>query len=213
MFRPAALAIAAIALLSPCVPAAHTQDTTNTAGVLVPENSNEARLNRLQPPDQVMDAIGIQPGMVGAEIGAGRGRYVVQLAVRVGEEGKVYAEDIDAASLRHLDQRCERWGLTNVVSVLGDVTDPRLPEGELDFIFVISAYHHFSDPTTLLRKARSALKPDGMVAIGEWLQSTSPEEIESQMNAAGYALERTETFLEANGLYIYVFRIAERADS
>jgi hypothetical protein len=29
------------------------------------------------------------------------------------------------------------------------------------------------------------------------------------MNAAGFTLERTETFLEANGLYIYVFRIAD----
>jgi ubiquinone/menaquinone biosynthesis C-methylase UbiE len=147
--------------------------------------------------------------MIGAEIGAGRGRWVVQLAVRVGERGKIYAEDIDAAALRHLDQRCERWGLTEVVSVLGDVTDPRLPEGELDFIFVISSYHHFSDPTTLLRSARSALKPGGMLAIGEWLRSTSPEEIEAEMNAAGFTLERTETFLEANGLYIYLFRIAD----
>ena len=64
--------------------------------VLTPENANEARLNRLQPPDQVMDAIGIKPGMVVAEIGAGQGRYVVQIAARVGETGKVYAEDIDA---------------------------------------------------------------------------------------------------------------------
>ena len=56
--------------------------------VLTPESTNEARLNRLQPPDQVMDAIGIKPGMVVAEIGAGHGRYVVQIAVRVGEIGK-----------------------------------------------------------------------------------------------------------------------------
>jgi len=209
MFRPTAAAIAAIAILALWVPAACAQDTSSAAGVLAPENPNEARLNRLQPPDQIMDAIGIRPGMTGAEIGAGRGRYVVQLAVRVGETGKIYAEDIDAAALRHLDQRCERWGLANVVSVLGHVTDPRLPEGELDFIFVISAYHHFSDPVTLLRNASSALKPGGMLAIGEWLQSTSPEEIAAEMNAAGYTLERTETFLEANGLYIYVFRIAD----
>jgi hypothetical protein len=31
--------------------------------------------------------------------------------------------------------------------------------------------------------------------------------MEAQMSAAGYKLERTETFLEANNLYIYIFRV------
>jgi ubiquinone/menaquinone biosynthesis C-methylase UbiE len=190
------------------------QDTQKQQDVLTPDNANEARLNRLQPPGQVMNAIGIVPGMVVAEIGAGRGRYVVQFAVRVGESGKVYAEDIDAAALRYLEKRCERWELENVETILGDVTDPKLPDGELDLIFVISAYHHFSDPIALLRNARSALKPGGKLAIGEWFPTderprsgTTPEQMENQMNAAGYRLERIETFLEANRMYIYVFRI------
>ena len=206
MLRPLAAALAAIAIHSIVAPGARAQETGTEAGVLTPENSNEARLNRLQPPDQVMDAIGIRPGMTGAEIGAGRGRYAVQLAVRVGDEGKIYAEDIDAAALGHLEQRCERWGLKNVEPILGDVTDPKLPEGALDFIFIISSYHHFSDPVTLLRNASLALKPDGILAIGEWLRSTASEQVETQMKAAGFTLERTETFLESNGLYIYVFR-------
>jgi len=206
MFRPISvrrLGITACALIITTA----TLRAQDRQSVLTPENANEARLNRLQPPDQVMDAIGISPGMVGAEIGAGRGRYVVQLAVRVGETGRIYAEDIDGAALRHLEERCERWGLANVEAVFGTVTDPKLPVGELDFIFVISAYHHFDDPVELLGNARASLKPDGMLAIAEWLQSTSPEDIEAQMSAAGYTLERTETFLEENGLYIYVFRL------
>jgi len=177
--------------------------------VLTPESANEARLNRLQPPDQVMDAIGIKPGMVVAEIGAGRGRYVVQIAVRVGETGKVYAEDIDAAALKHLEKRCERWELDHVETILGDVTDPKLPEDELDVIFIISAYHHFNDPVALMRNARPSLKPGGVIAIGEWLNATLPEQVEAQMKAAGYRLDRTETFLEKNNLYIYIFRIEE----
>lgn len=184
-------------------------------GVLAPENPNEARLNRLQPPDQVMDAIGIEPGMVVAEIGAGRGRYVVQLAVRVGESGKVYAEDINASALKYLENRCKRWGLKNVETIVGDVTDPKLPEGELDLIFVISSYHHFDDPVALLRNARAALKPNGKLAIGEWLpwededspEYTTPEQMEAQMKAAGYKLERIETFLKKNNMYIYIFRL------
>lgn len=182
--------------------------------VLTPENANEARLNRLQPPEKVMDAIGLMPGMVVAEIGAGQGRYVVQMAVRVGESGKVYAEDINASALKHLEKRCERWGLKNVETILGDITDPKLPEGELDLIFVISSYHHFSDPVALLGNARSSLKSDGKLAIGEWLprdksseEFATPKQIEAQMNAAGYKLERTETFLKKNNMYIYIFRL------
>ena len=134
--------------------------------VLIPANANEARLNRLQPPDQVMDAIGVKAGMTVAEIGAGQGRYVVQLAVRVGENGQVYAEDINQRSLNYLEDRCERGGLKNVTAILGDVTDPKLPENTLDLIFIISAYHHFDDPVALLRNARPSLKPDRY--SGDW---------------------------------------------
>jgi len=178
------------------------------AGVLAPESANEARLNGLQPPDQVMDAIGLAPGMAVAEIGAGQGRYVVQLAVRVGSQGRVYGEDIDKAALDHLTRRCQRWSLAHVTAVLGTPTDPKLPAGALDRIFVISAYHHFDDPVLLMRNARRALKPDGRLAIAEWLGTagTPPERLEAEMKAAGYQLDRIDTRLEANNLYIYLFR-------
>ena len=195
---------------------AHLQ-AQNRQGVLEPENANEARLNGLQPPDQVMDAIGVKPGMVVAEIGAGQGRYVVQLAFRVGVKGKVYAEDIDAEALRHCESRCRRWGLDHVQTIVGDVADPKLPARELDLIFVISAYGHFSDPVTLMRKAKSALKPGGVLAIVEWLPRDgrdtgkgSPQQVEAELKAAGFRLERTDPLLKANRMMIYIFRPEEK---
>ena len=206
-----ALAVVLLAVaLAPCF-------AQETHGALEPENADEARLNRLQPPDRVMDAIGVKLGMTVAEIGAGRGRYVVQLAVRVGTNGKVFAEDIDAEALQYLERRCKRWGLGHVQTILGDVTDPKLPRGKLDLILVISSYHHFDDPVTLLRRARSALQPDGVLAIGEWIRreegsstGTKPEVLTRQMKEAGYKLDRIETFLEANNLYLYIFRPDEK---
>jgi len=183
-------------------------------GALDPEDANEARLNRLQLPERTMDAIGIVAGMSVAEIGAGRGRWVVQLAVRVGTRGRVYAEDIDESALNHLSKRCARWGLHQVETVLGDASDPKLPAGQLDRIFVISSYHHFADPVALLRKARAGLKPGGKLAIGEWFPSqatgttgTEPEVLKAQMAAAGYMFERMETFLQGNGMNIYLFTV------
>ena len=180
--------------------------------VLDPENANEARLNRLQPPQQVMDAIGIVPGMKVAEIGAGRGRYVVQLAVRVGKSGMVYAEDINSRSLKHLERRCKRWGLDQVRVILGQENDPELPEGELDLIFIISSYHHFDDPVALLGRARKALKPGGRLAIVEWLpfengqeSYPSPRLIRTQMEAADYRFLGTDSLLKNNNLMIYLF--------
>jgi ubiquinone/menaquinone biosynthesis C-methylase UbiE len=70
--------------------------------------------NDKQPPDTVMDAIGVRAGMVIGEVGAGRGRYTVHLARRVGSTGKIYANDIDAEALAFLRERCRRSQITNV---------------------------------------------------------------------------------------------------
>ena len=180
---------------------------------VAPENANEARLNRLQPPSQVMDIIGAAPGMTIAEIGAGWGRYVVNLAERVGPNGKVYAEDIDEAALRHCAERCRRNGFDNVETILGGFTDPKLPANVLDLIFVISSYHHFSDPVALMKNARPALKPTGRLAIAEWVpppggrgEGTAPETIKTKMEEAGYILERIDKTFENNRMYIYLYR-------
>ncbi len=181
--------------------------------VRTPENANEARLNRLQPPARVLDAIGVHAGMTVAEIGAGRGRYAVQLAARVGASGRVYAEDIDEGALEHLRRRCRRWGLGNVEIVLGGETDPKLPPAALDRIWIVSSYHHFADPVALLRRARPALKPGGRLAIGEWIviredgrPDNTPADIVRQVESAGFVLERQDDFLKANNFMIYLFR-------
>jgi SAM-dependent methyltransferase len=183
-------------------------------GVLDPENEDEIKLNRLLPPDQIMDAAGVTQGMVVAEIGSGRGRFVVHLAIRVGEVGKIYAQDIDKGALRHVEYRCEKWGLNNVETLRGDITDPKLPPAEMDLVFVVSSYHHFEDPVPLLEKARAALKTDGRLVIAEWLpwnkndrEGTTPEDIEVQMKSAGYELISTQKLEVDKPLNIYIFGI------
>ncbi len=84
----------------------------------------ERRLNERQPPDKVLDSLGMRKGMVVAEVGAGSGRYVIHSAHRVGPSGKVYAVDIDDSTQGHLRDRCRREGLRNVDMVLGTAADP-----------------------------------------------------------------------------------------
>ena len=68
----------------------------------------EIRLNKRQPPVQILDAIGVKPGMTIGEVGAGTGRMTLWLAERVGKDGSIYANDIDKDGLNHLKERSKR---------------------------------------------------------------------------------------------------------
>ncbi len=169
--------------------------------------------NSIQPPDKVMDAIGIKAGMVVGEIGAGRGRYAVRIAARVGEKGKVYANDILDSKLDYLKHRCKRDGISNLETIKGTFTDPRLPKGKLDLAFMINTYHHIEQPVEVLKNLRPALKPGGRLAIVEHTpkkvgmdtsHATQKKELLKQAKNAGYRLSTIKDFLVKDYIYILI---------
>ena len=170
----------------------------------------EVRLNERQPPDVVLKAIGIEPGMVIGEVGAGRGRYTVQIASRIGPSGRIYANDINQESLRSLERRALEQGLTNVKTVLGSVADTKLPVAALDMVIMVNVVHCLEEPVALLRNVGSALKPDSPIVIvegnldkdpsaaGEWFARSKLLKIYED---AGYVVVREETFLPKDNIY------------
>jgi predicted methyltransferase len=126
-----------------------------------------------QKPDQIMDALGVAEGSVVAELGAAGGWFTLQLAERVGPNGRVYAEDIQRPMLEGISRRMRSENLTNVKTVLGTPSDPRLPDG-LDAVLISDAFHEMDDPedprviVTLLSNAARALKPQGRLGIVDW---------------------------------------------
>lgn len=170
----------------------------------------EVRLNERQPPDLVLKTIGIQPGMIIGEVGAGRGRYTVHIASRIGPSGKIYANDIEEDYLKYIEKRCADLGLTNVKTVLGGLTDPKLPPASLDIVIMVNVVHCLAEPVALFRNIKKSLKPDGVIAIvegslekysdaaGEWWPRSKLMKIYKD---AGYDLVREETFLPKDNIY------------
>ncbi len=173
-----------------------------------------------QPPDRVMDAIGVKPGMVIGEVGAGRGRYTVYLARRVGETGKILANDIDKRSLDYLRERCERLGFKNVETILGEEENPLFPANSLDMAIMVWVYHMLDEPDGLLKNLRPSMKPGAMLVILDppdeeideefHIDRSNPdvkvpkirERIEKSAAAAGFELVRVETFLPKDLIFI-----------
>ncbi len=198
--------------------AVHSREDANRAGIYPMQERTfqvedwEKALNRRQPPIKIMDAIGIRPDMIIGEVGAGTGRMTMWLADRVGEFGRVYANDIDRSALEYLKRRCKREGFKNVEIVVGKMEDPKLPIDAMDIVFMINVYHHLSIPVPLIQKILPSLKSDGILAIVE----CDPDKVEwgdehgcsgkdkmiSDLKMAGFEVIRVETFLDEDSLYI-----------
>lgn len=161
-----------------------------------------------EKPEQIMDAIGIAEGSKVAELGAAGGWFTLQLAERVGPNGRVYAEDIQPAMLDGIRRRMQSENIAYVTTVLGTPSDPRLPPG-LDAALISDAFHEMDvpeDPTLvvrLLRNVAAALKPQGRLGIVDWTPGNGgpgpeakhrvdPERVIRAASAAGLQLIKRE---------------------
>ena len=154
----------------------------------------------------VMDLAEIEPGMTVADIGAGNGYYTVRLAERVGEDGRVLAQDIDRDALSRLARRIERQRLENVSIRLGKMADPQLPADSFDRIFMVHMYHEIAEPYEFLWRMWPSLREGGQVVVVDVDRPTDQHGIDPlllscEFEAVGYELVAYKVAPELAGYY------------
>jgi len=166
-------------------------------------------------PDAMVAIMGLEDGDVVADIGAGSGFFTRRMARLVAPTGTVYAVDIQPEMLEILQGYVEEEGITGVVPVLGEFDDPKLPEGEIDWILLVDVYHEFGNHEAMLTKMREALKPDGRVALLEYRvedgtgdhikgdHRMSVRQVLSEWRPAGFELVELHEFLPSQHLFIF----------
>lgn len=174
--------------------------------------STEEARDRLDEASAVMDRADIHPGTTVADIGAGEGYYTIRLAKRVGDEGRVLAEDIVPAVRDALAERVSRERLENVSVRLGTPSDPRLPDASFDRVFMVHMYHEIAQPYEFLWRMRPSLRPGGLVVVVDADRSTQnhgtpPALLRCEFAAVGYAQVAFEEMPSAGG-YFATFRAA-----
>ena len=115
-----------------------------------------------------LDALSVEEGQTICDLGCGNGYHSLELANRVGKEGRVIGVDIQPEMLDDLEWRAEEQEIKNIELVIGEYHDPRLPAESCDLILMADVYHELSHPTEVLAHIRRALKPGGRVAALEF---------------------------------------------
>jgi ubiquinone/menaquinone biosynthesis C-methylase UbiE len=159
-----------------------------------------------QKPQEVMMALGLKPGEIIADIGAGSGYFTFRLALHVGEKGKVYAVDVSPDMILHINRRIREWKATNVVSILAEPDDPLLPDASVNRFFFSDSWHHIENQTRYLSLMKKMLKSGGEIVMIDFHKKDLPvgpplkmkiarEDLIKQMETNGFRLMKEHTFL------------------
>jgi predicted methyltransferase len=167
-----------------------------------------------QRPAEIFRAMGLKDGDVVADLGCGTGWFARRMARIVAPRGIVYAQDIQPEMLELVTQYAAAEGVKGIVPLLGTETDPKLPQGGLDWILMVDVYHEFQKPEPMLAAIRRSLKPTGKVALVEYrLEGTtashirtehrmSVEQVLAEWQPAGFRLVKQYDFLPVQHFFV-----------
>lgn len=162
-----------------------------------------------QEPERVMDVIGVKPGMTIGEPGAGEGYFTFKLAKRVGKKGKIYANDIKSTVLEEINEKCKELKIKNVKTILGEINDPLFPKATMDMVIMVYVIHDMENPVEFLKNLQPSMKPGAkLILLEQEPEKTgtdhffTKEKLLDVITKGGFKVERIETFLLKDTLYI-----------
>ena len=154
------------------------------------------RRRRAQPPDKVIERSGIKPGMRVLDVGCGSGFFATLVARVVGENGMVYALDIEPKMLRQLENKLkkdENRDIKNVQLVQSNADHLPFEPEFFDLAYMVAVLQEVPDRMRALSEIKRVLRPGGILAVTELLpdpdyplRSTTIK----QVKKAGFVLDQ-----------------------
>jgi len=124
--------------------------------------------------DEVVAAMQLKAGQTVADIGAGTGLLSVPVAKAVGPRGRVFAVEIDAGFFPSIKKRADDNGVTNIQTVLGSLTDPKLPVTTVDLAFFHDVLHHVDKRGEYLKTLAKYIAPGGRIFVVDFEGGKGP---------------------------------------
>jgi ubiquinone/menaquinone biosynthesis C-methylase UbiE len=168
----------------------------------------------------LVNELGLKPGMVIADVGAGSGYLSRHMAPRVAPGGRVIAVDIQPEMLALLAQAARDPRYSNIQPLAGSVDDTHLAAGSVDLAIMVDVYHELEFPYEVLESIVRALKPGGRVAFVEYRGEDASVPIKAlhkmterqiRLEAGQHALSWERTSRRLPWQHLVIFRSATPA--
>ena len=124
---------------------------------------------RIQPPQTIVNWMDIREGMSVLEIGPGPGTFTFEAAKQVGDQGRIYAVDIQEPVISALKRKTKQKEIANIELELASAYALPFPGTRFDRIYMITVFGEIPDKQRVLEEIARSLKDDGYFAVGEIL--------------------------------------------
>ncbi len=170
-----------------------------------------------EAPTRLISALGLKPGMVVVDVGAGSGTLSFPMAKRVAPGGKVFAEDIQPEMIAMVRTKAKKLGVSNVTPLLGTTTDPKVPALSADLMIMVDVYHEFDQPYEMVSSMVRGLKRGGRIVFVEYrkedpnvpikeVHKMSVSQVRKEMMAFPLAYRGTSEILPRQHIIIFAKR-------
>lgn len=161
--------------------------------------------NNFIKPEIVATHLHLRPGDKVGDFGAGSGHFLPVLSRLVGNDGRVYAVEIQKNLAEALSGKVSREHLSNVEVVWGDleaINGSKIDDDVLDVALVVNTLFQAEDRKSFIAEATRPLRSGGKLFIIDWSESfgglgpqpghiISEEETKALCETEGLSFERT----------------------
>jgi len=168
--------------------------------------------------DRVVASIGLSPGDVVADIGAGTGIFSVPMAREVAPEGMVLSVEVDAGFLPIIESKARENGVDNITTVLGEFGDPKLPRN-VDIAFFHDVMHHIQDRAGYIQALARYMGIGSRIVVVDYDMNVegvphsnqpemliAPDQVAGWMSAAGFDVSREIDMFDDKFFVVYTKR-------
>lgn len=129
---------------------------------------------RFVVPDVVATHFHLKEGEIVADYGAGSGFFLKTLSTAVGEEGRVFACEIQKPLVEKLGEQARLMGLSNIHPLWCDLEEAagiKIADGELDAALLVNTLFLIEDKDTAIKEMGRTVRSGGKFFVIDWTES------------------------------------------
>jgi ubiquinone/menaquinone biosynthesis C-methylase UbiE len=141
-------------------------------------------LPHLKNPYRSLETAGLKSGQKVIEVGCGPGFFTIPAAKMVGDNGIIYAVDVNQRANKRVEEKMRKYGIDNIKPILGNAADSGLQDSSIDLAFIFGLRYIAGGLSNLISEMYRVIKSGGILSFEK--TTGSDDKLVEEVERAGF---------------------------